>query len=226
MRRLAPEPACCAGGSPAAVYVGGGAVVADGHAAVPRPRPPVCDRLDQRQRLERRVRVQRHRPPRRQIPRTAAHRLRSRATATRRPRSPSATTSRSSRPPPRACWRAIGPLSGRAPGPRAAGRAAARESRRCVWRRARERDDREPDGDAADGEARLRMRRAAAGGLGLWMLTGIVAVQPHGPPAPALRGRLHPGGRRDARDRRRVGGLAAAGRAARWRGSLRCWRRW
>jgi 4-amino-4-deoxy-L-arabinose transferase-like glycosyltransferase len=30
------------------------------------------------------------------------------------------------------------------------------------------------DGDAADGEARLRMRRAAAGCLGLWMLTGIV----------------------------------------------------
>ena len=49
----------------------GRAVVADGDAAGPRPRPPVRDRLDERQRVERGVRVQRHRPARRQIARTA-----------------------------------------------------------------------------------------------------------------------------------------------------------
>ena len=45
--------------------------VADGDAARARPRPPVCDRIDQRQRLERGLRVQRQGPAGRQIARTA-----------------------------------------------------------------------------------------------------------------------------------------------------------
>ena len=47
-------------------------------------RPPVGDRLDQRQRLERRVRLQRQRTARRQISRTAVHAVRTRAQISRR----------------------------------------------------------------------------------------------------------------------------------------------
>ena len=50
---------------------GGGAVVADGDAAGARARSAIGDRLDERQRVERGVRVQRHRPPERQNDRTA-----------------------------------------------------------------------------------------------------------------------------------------------------------
>ncbi len=46
--------------------------VAERDAAVSRARAAVGDRLDERQRVERRVRVQRHRPARRQVGRTAA----------------------------------------------------------------------------------------------------------------------------------------------------------
>ena len=91
----------------AAVYVVVALVVADRDAAVPGARPPVRDRLDQRQRVERGVRVQRHRPARRQITEPAPPSMK-RAIATRSPPSPSATTSRSSRRPPRACSRASG----------------------------------------------------------------------------------------------------------------------
>jgi 4-amino-4-deoxy-L-arabinose transferase-like glycosyltransferase len=43
--------------------------------APPRPRPALRDRLDERQRVECGVRVQRHRSPRREISRTAVHGL-------------------------------------------------------------------------------------------------------------------------------------------------------
>ena len=96
------------------VYVVGRAGLADRDADRTGQRPAVRDRLDQRQRLERRVRLQRHRPPGGQIARNRRAPSMNRATTTRRPRSPSATTSRSSPPPPRACWRG----SARCPGER------------------------------------------------------------------------------------------------------------
>ena len=70
------------------------ACLADGDAPGSGARTAIRDRLDQRQRLERGVRVQRHRPLGRQIARTAADRRMNLVTAIPWRPSPSATTSR------------------------------------------------------------------------------------------------------------------------------------
>ncbi len=153
---------------------------------------------------------------------------RSRATTTRWPRRRSATTSRSSRPRPRGCWRGSGRcrasasawrslvalllgipalLLGSAREPRSdSGRPSAARPARCRG-----------GGCAARTAARAQPVDAR----------GHRAVQPHGPPAPALRRRLHAGGRGDARHRPGVGGLArrAAGRAVGATCASRCSRR-
>ena len=154
------------------------AVLADGDAARPRPRAAVRDRLDQRERVERGVRVQRHRPARRQVARTAGHRLRAgpplpRGDAVRARPDPD-------RPAlPHAPARADRAAVRRAARAGAAGRAAAGRARAALHAAHRRRAARETaaheatdsDGDGAPGR---RMRLAVAAGLALWMLTGIV----------------------------------------------------
>ena len=187
----------------------------------PGARPPVRDRLDQRQRLERGVRLQRHRPARRQIARTAGHRLRTRATTT-----PTATQSERDHipivpPSPTRLLARVGPLSGQrlglellialllgipalilgVRGPPGDGR-----RRRTATRPRR-------------ASVRCGCARAVAAGLALWMLTGHRPVQPHGAPAPALRGGLR------RRRSRRCSGIGVAWAAAP-RGRLRTGAPW
>ena len=75
-------------------------------------------------------------------------------------------------------------------------------------------DEGRPDDRAPIDGADARCGAPLAAGLARVDADGHRAVQPHGPPAPALRGGLHAGGGRDARDRRRVGDARAAGARA------------
>ncbi len=98
--------ACCSCAAAGAVYVVVALSWLTATLLVPGPRSPVRDRLDERQRVERGVRVQRHRPAERQIARTAGHGLRTGSPlpgghpVRARPHPDRAP------PPPRACWRA------------------------------------------------------------------------------------------------------------------------
>ena len=132
-----------------------------------------------------------------------------RAIAIPSPHRRSATTSRSARPPPPACWRGRPPVR-RAPRPRDPGRSAAGDPGAAVGsargsRTARRRDARPRRG--SDSGAPPDAPRDCR-----WVervdTRGDRAVQPPDPPAPALRGRLHAGRRCDARDRHRLGGVA------------------
>ena len=191
--------------------------VAWGDAAVPRPRSPLRDRLDQRQRLERRVRVQRHRPSRGQVDRTADR-------IPARSRLPDGDPVRARPHPDRAALRhaparAGRPAFRRAPGARAAARAAARHpgadrrrAEEALWigspilRNGRGRGRRRRRGRLPDAPRRRgRARRVAA--------HRHRAVQPHGAPAPPLRRGARPGRDRDARHRPGVGDLVLGPRA-------------
>ncbi len=193
---------------------GRGAGVADRHAAVPRTRSPVRDRLDQRQRVERRVRVQRQRPPRREIAGTAAHRLSKPATATRWPRRSERDHIPIVPPSPTRLLARVGPLSGERLGLELLV-ALLLGIPALIWglRTAASR----PDGQAPAAASRRGAATAHAprggGRAGAVDARGHRAVQPHGAPAPALRRRLHAGGRGDARDRPRMG-AREAGRGA------------
>ena len=105
--------------------------LADRDAARARARPAVGDRLDQRQRVERRVRVQRHRTARRQIARTAVHRLRTRAQIPASPRNLERDHIPIVPPSPTRLLARIGPLSGERLGMELLAAAAARASPRC-----------------------------------------------------------------------------------------------
>ncbi len=186
-----------------------------------RPRTAICDRLDQRQRVERGIRVQRHRPAGRQIARTAADGVRTRpplpggdpVRARSHPDSPAVPH------PPAGPHR---PPLRRAPGARAAGRAAAGGARALLGRTASR--TREPRRDARSAQAPPGARRAgceadrrrwladaarACGGTRRVGADGHRAVQLHDPASPALCRGTHPGGRGDARVRRGVGELGA-----------------
>ncbi len=60
-----------------------------------------------------------------------------------------------------------------------------------------------------DDELERRLRRATAAGLGLWMLAGLVLFSHMIRLHPALRRRLHAGGRGDVRHRRQLGSVDA-----------------
>ncbi len=159
---------------------GGRAGVADGDAAGSRARPPVRDRLDERQRVERRVRVQRDRPSRRQIARTAADGLPARPPLPRGDPVRARPHPDRARPRPRACSRESDRCRASGSGlellvalllgvPALICGAAGRQAQ--LPRSPRPRRLRRDDEARA---ARLRrMRRAVAAGLSLWTLTGI-----------------------------------------------------
>ena len=136
----------------------------------------------------------------------------SRAATTPRRRRPSATRSRSRRPPPRAC----SPASARS---RASGSAwrcspaccwAARRWGRCCGNGARvggRRSRPTPLRARSAGSATQRLRLALLAGLMLWLLTGIALFSDMAACTPATP-RLHARGRGHARDRPRVGDRA------------------
>ena len=125
----------------------------------------------------------------------------------------------------------VGPLSGERLGLEIAGRAAAGDPGAAVGT-AQGRPN--PDGGRRPRRRSAGLRAAHAPcdsrRAGAVDARGHRAVQPHGPPAPALRRRLHAGGRGDARDRPRVGAGGASARLARLRERARAqacaWRCW